>query len=146
MAFLDGAKFVYEDPFDARRCVKAGPTLAASPSKGSLRRAKRVDKLYDKVLDKVVQSLKVLDYELLDSELLACDPKEKLVTVAADTGAVDNVINIADLSRGSELDGVVQRHFVGASNAHIENDGGCDTMLTANEGRVACKWHCQSLM
>ena len=32
------------------------------------------------------------------------------------------------------------RHFVGASNEHIENYGSCDTVLQSEHGQVACEW------
>ena len=53
---------------------------------------------------------------------------------------MSNVINIADLPRGCAPDAIVERNFVGASNERTENYGVCDTILTTNEGTVACKW------
>ena len=41
------------------------------------------------------------------------------VTVAADTGAVRNVINPKDSPRGVQPNGVITTHFVGASDEHI---------------------------
>ena len=60
--------------------------------------------------------------------------------VAADTGAVDHVIPIGALPRGCVLDGVVERHFVGANDAHIEAYGGCDTLMSTREGPISCKY------
>ena len=62
------------------------------------------------------------------------------VLVAADTGAVDHVIPIGALPHGCVPDGIVERHFVGANDAHIEAYGGCDTMMSTREGPMACKY------
>ena len=59
------------------------------------------------------------------------------VLVAADTGAVDHVIPIGAFPRGCVLDGVVERHFVGANDAHIEAYGGCDTLMSTREGPMS---------
>ena len=60
--------------------------------------------------------------------------------MAADTGAVDHVIPIGALPRGCVPDGIVERHFVGANDAHIEAYGGCDTLMSTREGPMACKY------
>ena len=60
--------------------------------------------------------------------------------VAADAGAVDQFIPIGALPRGCVPDGIVERHFVGANDAHIEADGGCDTLMSTREGLMACKY------
>ena len=46
----------------------------------------------------------------------------------------------APFPRGCVPDGVVERHFVGANDAHIETYGGCDTLMTTREGQLACKY------
>ena len=76
-------------------------------------------------------------------ELLELAPATTRITVAADTGAVRNVINPKDLPRGAEPNGVITTHFVGASDEHIENYGEVDTMLSGsglNDQTVACNW------
>ena len=37
-------------------------------------------------------------------------------------------------------DGIVERHFVSANDAHIEAYGGCDTFMSTGEGPMACKY------
>ena len=75
-------------------------------------------------------------------ELLEVVPETTRVTVAADTGAVRNVINPKDLPRGVQANGVITTHFVGASDEHIENYGEADTVLTGGgmENPVSCNW------
>ena len=77
---------------------------------------------------------------MLDGALLACSPDETLAIVAADMGAVDNVIPISALPRGRMPDDVVERHAVGASDAHMEAYGGCDTLTTTWDGQMACTY------
>ena len=37
-------------------------------------------------------------------------------------------------------DGLVERHFVGANDAHIEAYGGCDTLMTTRESQIANRY------
>ena len=60
--------------------------------------------------------------------------------MAADTGAVDHVIPIGALPRGCVPDGIVERHFLGANDAHIEAYGGCDTLISTCEAPMVCKY------
>ena len=62
------------------------------------------------------------------------------MTIAADTGAVDHVINRSELARGCNPDGIVGRDLVGACNEHIESYGGCDRLLSTNKCEFACQW------
>ena len=81
-------------------------------------------KTIDHAIEEIMNGINVLDFEEIPGELLTTAPEEITITVAADTGAVANVINPDDLPAGVEPDGVVKHHFIGASNEHIENWGG----------------------
>ena len=103
---------------------------------------KELEDELDAAIDAAIHSQSILEYEYEneDDQILACAPEETTVLVAADTGAVDHVIPIGALPRGCVPDGVVERHFVGANDAHIEAYGGCDTLMTIREGPMACKY------
>ena len=98
----------------------------------------------DRALDEM--KLNMLDYgDVADDnghQLLATTPTEVKIAVAADSGAVAHVINPRELPSGSRPDGIVKTHFVGASNEHIENYGGCETLVTGSHGRVINEWQC----
>ena len=105
-------------------------------------RSKKLEDKLDAVVDAAIRGLSILEYEC-DNEadqLFACAPEETTVLVAADIGAVDHVIPIGALPRGCVLDGVVERHFVSANDAHIEAYGGCDTLMSTREGPMSCKY------
>ena len=105
-------------------------------------RTKRLEDELDTVVDAALCSFRFLEYEYENEEdqLLVCAPEETTVLVAADTGAVDHVIPVSALPRGCVPDGVVERHFVGANDAHIEAYGGGDTRMTTREGQIACAY------
>ena len=105
-------------------------------------RSKKLDDELDAAVDAAIRGLSILEYECESEadQLLACAPAEMTVLVAADTGAVDHVIPIGALPHGCVPDGIVERHFVGANDAHIEAYGGCDTMMSTREGPMACKY------
>ena len=93
------------------------------------------------LLEEIAKAISMLDHApRCESELLTTAPAEVKVRIAADSGAVDNVINEDDLPAGVVPDGRAERHFVGASNEHIECQGACDSLLTGQHGQVACKW------
>ena len=98
----------------------------------------------DRALDEM--KLNMLDYgDIADDnghQLLATTPTEVKIAVAADSGAVAHVINPRELPSGSRPDGIVKTHFVGASSEHIENYGGCETLVTGSHGRVINEWQC----
>ena len=87
-------------------------------------------------------TLGVLEHgQMIGDELLVAAPDEVRIKVAADTGAVDNVVRPADLPGSVHVTpNSTGRHFVGASNEHIENYGSCDTVLQSEHGQVACEW------
>ena len=120
---------------------RKAPTTALCAAQLATRSKKLEDEL-DAAVDAAIRSLSILEYEYESEEdqLLVCAPEETTVLVAADTGAVDHVIPISALPRGCVPDGVVERHFVGANDAHIEAYGGCDTLMTTREGQIACKY------
>ena len=92
-------------------------------------RSKRFDDELDAAVDAAIRGLSILEYECENEadQLLACATAEMTVLVAADTGAVDHVIPIGALPHGCVPDGIVERHFVGANDAHIDAYGGCNT-------------------
>ena len=84
--------------------------------------------------------LKMVDYATQDA-ILATRPAEVTVSVALDSGSVANVIKPASLPPGATPDGNKDgKHFVGASDEHIENFGGCDTLLRSDCGEMSCGW------
>ena len=87
-------------------------------------------------------ALGVLEHgQLIGDELLVAAPDEVKVKIAADTGAVDNVVHPGSLPGSVHVTpNETGRHFVGASNEHIENYGSCDTVLQTEHGKVACEW------
>jgi hypothetical protein len=105
-------------------------------------RSKKLDDELDAAVDAAIRGLSILEYECESGtdQLLACAPAEMTVLVAADTGAVDHVIPIGALPHGCAPDGIFERHFGGANDAHIEAYGGCDTMMSTREGPMACKY------
>jgi hypothetical protein len=88
------------------------------------------------------QVLGVLELgQMIGDELLVAAPDAVKVKIAADTGAVDNVVMPGALPGNVHVTpNTSGRHFVGASNEHIENFGSCDTVLTSEHGEVACEW------
>ena len=79
--------------------------------------------------------------QVIGDELFVAAPDEVKIKVAADTGAVDNVVRPGDLPGNVHITpNSTGRHFVGASNEHIENYGSCDTVLQSDHGQVACEW------
>ncbi len=87
-------------------------------------------------------ALGVLEHgQVIGDELLVAAPDEVKIKVAADTGAVDTVVRPGDLPGSVHVTpNSTGRHFVGASNEHIENYGLCDTVLQSDHGQVACEW------
>ena len=67
-------------------------------------------------------------------------PEEVTIVVAADSGAVTNVINPSELPAGCVPTGANGEHFVGASGEHIERYGEVDTVVSSRHGKVACTW------
>ena len=67
-------------------------------------------------------------------------PDEVTIVVAADSGAVTNVINPSKLPAGCVPTGANAEHFVGASGEHIERYGEVDTVASSSHGKVACAW------
>ena len=120
---------------------RKAPTTALCAAQLATRSKKLEDEL-DAAVDAAIRSLSILEYEYESEEdqLLVCAPEETTVLVAADTGAVDHVIHVSAVPRGCVPDGVVERHFVGANDAHIEAYGGCDTLMTTREGQIAFKY------
>ena len=86
------------------------------------------------------RALSVFEYENRQELLDVGAQQQVRVSVAADSGAVTHVISPGQLPAGVRPDGVVTRHFVGASDEHIEAYGACDTVLGTKNGRIACKW------
>ena len=89
-------------------------------------------------------SLNTLLWRDSPAEILAVvPPTETTIRVAADTGAVANVINPDDLPADCltelEPDGT---HFTGAGGGHIERYGEVDTIISSEHGRVGCNWQC----
>ena len=86
--------------------------------------------------------LGVLEHgQLIGDELLVAAPDEVRIKIAADTGAVDNVVGPSALPGNVHVEpNKTGRHFVGASNEHIECHGSCDTVLQSDHGQVACEW------
>ncbi len=85
----------------------------------------------------------ILEHEQLidDDQIPVAAPDEVKITVAVDSGAVENVIDKEDLPGSVHVMGnTTGRHFVGASGEHIENYGSCDTTLASKHGQVACEW------
>ena len=85
------------------------------------------------------RALSVFEYENRQELLEVGAQQQVRVSVAADSGAVTHVISPGQLPAGVRPDGVVTRHFVGASDEHIEAYGACDTVLGTKNGRIACK-------
>ena len=84
--------------------------------------------------------INVLEYAHSD-DLLACGPAEVQVEVAADSAAVDNVINEGDLARGCHVvPNTTGQHFSGAGGEHIQRHGTCTTLLGGEHGEVSCDW------
>ncbi len=85
----------------------------------------------------------ILEHEQLigDDQILIAAPDEVKIAVAVDSGAVENVIGQEDLPGSVHVaSNTTGRHFVGASNEHIENYGSCDTVLASEHGEVSCEW------
>ena len=85
----------------------------------------------------------MLEHEQLigDDQILIAAPDEVKIAVAVDSGAVENVIGQEDLPGSVHVaSNTTGRHFVGASNEHIENYGSCDTVLASEHGEVSCEW------
>ena len=74
-------------------------------------------------------------------ELLANTSESTKIRVAMDSAAVNNVIHPEELPQSVEYTpNEIGKHFVGANNAHIENFGACQTLLTSKHGDVGCDW------
>ena len=78
----------------------------------------------------------------ISGKLMSVTPSEVTITVAADSGAVGNVIHPNDLPAGCVPSGANGEHFIGASGEHIERFGEVDTVITGPNGKVACGWQC----
>ena len=86
--------------------------------------------------------INMLEWRDIPNKLMSVTPSEVTITVAADSGAVDNVIHPDDLPAGCVLSGANGEHFIGASGEHIERFGEVDTVITGSSGKVSCSWQC----
>ena len=77
-----------------------------------------------------------------DQAVMATDvkPKKTKVSVAADSGATDNVINPDDLPEGVELEGPIGTPFENASGGAIQKYGRCVTLMENDDTKVGCSW------
>ena len=76
----------------------------------------------------------------ITGEISAVAPDEVTIVVAADSGAVANVINPSKLPAGCVPTGANGKHFVGASGEHIERYGEVDTVVSCSHCNLACAW------
>ena len=86
--------------------------------------------------------INMLEWSDISNKLMSVTPSEVTITVAADSGAVDNVIHPNDLPSGCVPSGANGEHFIGASGEHIERFGQVDTVITGSNGKVSCNWQC----
>ena len=84
----------------------------------------------------------MLEWSDISGKLMSVTPSEVTITVAADSGAVDNVIHPNNLPAGCVLFGTNGEHLIGASGEHIAGFGEVDTVLTGLNGKVSCNWQC----
>ncbi len=76
-----------------------------------------------------------------DDELIGATTEKVSISVAMDSGAVDNVIGPEELPCDAEIiDNSSGRHFVGANNTKIEKYGSCMTKLEQEHGEIDCNW------
>ena len=125
---------------------KLGLLLDNGPRCGAHGRGDDTNEVMSKVVDEAIGAFELKLLQCAEGpcqELLELAPATTRVTVAADTGAVRNVINPKDLPRGAEPNGVITTHFVGASDEHIENFGEVDILVSGgglNDQKLACNW------
>ena len=125
---------------------KLGMLLDDGPGHGAHGRGEDTNAVMNKVVDEAIGAFELKLLQCAEGpcqELLELAPATTRITVAADTGAVRNVINPKDLPRGAEPNGVITTHFVGASDEHIENFGEVDTVLSGgglSDQKLACNW------
>ena len=83
----------------------------------------------------------VLDPDEDANELIAAASCSVPVTVAMDSGSVENVIHPKELPEDAEpVPDETDKHFVGANNSKIERYGECETMLSGEHGDIGCGW------
>ena len=76
-----------------------------------------------------------------DEELIAATNERVRISVAMDSGSVDNVIHPKELpSDAQPVANTSGKHFVGANNSKIEKYGSCVTKLGTQHGEVGCDW------
>ena len=94
----------------------------------------------DAELARSIKELNVIEDEPDEAELLATTEKV-IVKVAADSGAVANVIHPKELPTNAKpRPNTTGRNFVGANSTTIERYGSCDTKLETKHGVVGCGW------
>ncbi len=84
-----------------------------------------------------------LTHDVEDDDIIAAATEEVTISVAVDSGSVENVIHPDELPSGVVGEpNTTNRHFVGANNSRIENFGHCTTHLTGKASRtpVQCGW------
>ena len=94
-------------------------------------------------LDHLLDQIELLEHEETDDELIANTANEETeVEVAADTGAVDNVIGEGDVpSSVRTVPNTTGRHFTGAGGDRIRQIGTCKTLMRDSNGReIGCQW------
>ena len=105
----------------------------------------------DRIIREIIEedqgaSIQLLDHHASPDVILAAE-KEQVKTVkvrvAADTGAVANVIGKKQLPEGIEIaPNITDEHFSGAGGDRIKRHGTCKTKLVDNAGReIGCGWH-----
>ena len=76
-----------------------------------------------------------------EDEVIAMTEQEVTVTVAMDSGSVDNVIHPREAPEDVEPEpNLTDKHFVGANNSRIHKYGSCKTKLKSRHGTVGCGW------
>ena len=76
-----------------------------------------------------------------EEEFVGATTEEVSISVAIDSGAVDNAVHPDELPCDAEPEANKSgRHFVGAKGERIEKYGTCTTMLEGDHGQVGCKW------
>ena len=95
---------------------KLGMLLDDAPGRGTHRKGEDTNAVMNKAVDEAIGAFELKLLRCADGpcqELLELAPATTRVTVAADTGAVRNVINPKDLPRGAEPNGVINHPLCG---------------------------------
>ena len=137
------------DPFG----VQGGMSLPADeaqsaetpPSRASLDSASPNGRWHQEPLEKLAACVKKDGHVnmLIDDEeeLIAATNEKVRISVAMDSGSVDNVIHPKELPCDAEpVANTSGKHFVGANNSKIEKYGSCATKLESQHGAVGCDW------